>query len=174
MCGFWPCGSISRCLVCFPRPGALACNFLSTKCATYYFSNSLSPVRPWILWFVTGCFCIITAVILAEFSCKWLKYSGTLFLHHEINRVDETFESWLFSYARLMQKITECEEEFLLLCFLSPQIQCNGPAQENATTNESHILHLKFWSCTLSYFTTEIPRKWLFPFDCHFLKGKIT
>lgn len=128
MCGFWPCGSFSPCLVCFPRLGALACNFLNTKCAIYYFSNSLSLVHPRILWFVTGCFCIITAVIFSEFSYKLLIYSGTLSLHHEINRLDEKFESRLFSYARLMQRIIQCEEEFLLVWFLSPEIQCNGPA----------------------------------------------
>lgn len=135
VCWFWPCGSFSPCLVRFPRMGALACNFLNTKCAIHYYSNSLSPSRPRILWFAMGCFCLITAVRFSEFSCKVLKYSVAPSLNHEINTLEEKFESWLFSYARLMRKISECEEEFILLWFLSPEIQCNRPAQENATTN---------------------------------------
>ena len=134
-CGFWPCWSFGPCLLRFPRPGALACNFLNTKCAIDYFSNSLSLVRPRIFWFVMGCFCIITAVIFSKCSCKLLTFSGTLSLHREINILDEKLESWLFSYARLMRKITECEKEFLLLWFLSPKMQRDGPAQENSTTN---------------------------------------
>lgn len=109
-CGFWPCGSFSPCLVRFPGLGVLACNFLNTKYAIHYFSNSLGPDCSRILWFVTGCFCIIAAV----------KYSGTLSLHREINRLDEKFASWLFLYTRLMWKITECEEELFFIMVFKP------------------------------------------------------